>query len=75
MNVSVSENEYNASLLNESNVAISFSGTVDMVDGAENCDNEYILNVMTELDGTKRQLACERQRIMELEDQLSSLSK
>lgn len=75
MNISVSENEINASLLNESNTAISFLGTIDMVDGAENCDNEYILNVMTELDGTKRQLACERQRIMELEDQLSSLSK
>lgn len=39
------------------------------------CDNEEIETIITELDGTKRQLAAERQRVSELEDQLSSLSK
>lgn len=50
---------------------------IDEVDRTfvENCDNEEILNIITELDGTKRQLTAERQRISELEDQLSSLSK
>lgn len=33
------------------------------------------MNIITELDGTKRQLTVERQRVTELEDQLSSLSK
>lgn len=42
---------------------------------AETCDNEEILTIITELDGTKRQLTAERQRVSELEDQLSSLSK
>lgn len=41
----------------------------------ETCDNEEILTIITELDGTKRQLTAERQRVSELEDQLSSLSK
>lgn len=42
---------------------------------AETCDNEEIMNIITDLDGTKRQLNAERQRVSELEDQLSSLSK
>lgn len=52
-------------------------GGVDEVDRrlAETCDNEEIMNIITELDGTKRQLNVERQRVSELEDQLSSLSK
>lgn len=41
---------------------------------AVTCDNEEIVTIITELDGTKRQLAAERQRVSELEDQLSSLS-
>lgn len=50
---------------------------VDEVDRrlAETCDNEEIMNIITELDGTKRQLNVERLRVSELEDQLSSLSK
>ena len=50
---------------------------IDEVDRrlAETCDNEEIMNIITELDGTKRQLNAERQRVSELEDQLSSLSK
>lgn len=50
---------------------------IDEVDRrlAETCDNEEIENIITELDGTKRQLNAERQRVSELEDQLSSLSK
>lgn len=40
-----------------------------------NCDNEEILNIMAELDASRRQLNNERQRVSELEDQLSSLSK
>ncbi|XP_055297106.1 cerebellar degeneration-related protein 2 isoform X2 [Sitodiplosis mosellana] len=48
---------------------------IDEVDRrlAETCDNEEIMNIITELDGTKRQLNAERQRVSELEDQLSSL--
>lgn len=41
----------------------------------EHCDNDEIINIITEFDGTKRQLTAERQRVTELEDQLSSLSK
>lgn len=50
---------------------------IDEVDRrlAETCDNEEIMNIITEMDGTKRQLNAERQRVSELEDQLSSLSK
>lgn len=50
---------------------------IDEVDRrlAETCDNEEIMNIITEWDGTKRQLNAERQRVSELEDQLSSLSK
>lgn len=50
---------------------------VDEVDRSlvETCDNEEIMNIITEMDGTKRQLVAERQRVSELEDQLSSLSK
>lgn len=51
---------------------------IDEVDrrlAAETCDNDEIMNIITELDGTKRQLNAERQRVSELEDQLSSLSK
>lgn len=50
---------------------------IDEVDQrlADTCDNEEIMNIITELDGTKRQLNAERQRVSELEDQLSSLSK
>lgn len=40
-----------------------------------NCDNEEILNIMAELEASRRQLNNERQRVSELEDQLSSLSK
>lgn len=49
---------------------------IDEVDRrlAESCDNEEIMNLITEWDGTKRQLNAERQRVSELEDQLSSLS-
>lgn len=47
----------------------------DLVDGPDHCDNEYIVHVMTELDGTKRQLVCEQHRVSELEEQLSALSK
>lgn len=49
---------------------------IDEVDRrlAETCDNEEIMNIITEMDGTKRQLNAERQRVSELEDQLSSLS-
>ncbi|XP_031622778.1 cerebellar degeneration-related protein 2 isoform X2 [Contarinia nasturtii] len=47
---------------------------VDEVDRlAETCDSAEILDMITELDGTKRQLNAERQRVSELEDQLSSL--
>lgn len=50
---------------------------VDEVDQrlADTCDNEEIITIITELDGTKRLLISERQRVSELEDQLSSLSK
>lgn len=50
---------------------------IDEVDRtlAETCDNEEIMTIITDLDGTKRQLNAERQRVSELEDQLSSLSK
>lgn len=51
---------------------------IDEVDrrlAAETCDNDEIMNIITEMDGTKRQLNAERQRVSELEDQLSSLSK
>lgn len=50
---------------------------VDEVDQdlVTNCDNEEILNIMSELEANKRQLNNERQRVSELEDQLSSLSK
>lgn len=50
---------------------------IDEVDRrfAEHCDNEEIINIITDLDGTKRQLVVERQRVTELEDQLSSLSE
>lgn len=50
---------------------------IDEVDRrfTEHCDNEEIIHMITELDGTKRQLGAERQRVTELEDQLSSLSK
>lgn len=41
---------------------------------AVTCDSEEIVTIITELDGTKRHLAAERQRVSELEDQLSSLS-
>lgn len=49
--------------------------TSDLVDGVEHCDNEYILGVMTDLDITKRRFADEQQRVSELEEQLSALSK
>lgn len=42
---------------------------------AETCDNEEIMTIITEFDVTQRQLNAERQRVSELEDQLSSLSK
>lgn len=48
--------------------------TADMVDGAEHCDNEYIMGMMTDLDVTKRRLADEMHRVSELEEQLSALS-
>lgn len=50
---------------------------IDEVDNrlSEHCDSDEIIGLITELDGTKRQLAAERQRVTELEDQLSSLSK
>lgn len=49
---------------------------IDEVDRlAETCDNEEIMTIITEFDVTKRQLNTERQRVSELEDQLSSLSK
>lgn len=53
------------------------AASIDEVDRkfAETCDNEDILNIITELNDTKRQLRDERQRGTELEDQLSSLSK
>lgn len=49
---------------------------VDEVDRrlVESCDSEEIMHIITELEGTKRQLNAERQRVSELEDQLSSLS-
>lgn len=48
---------------------------IDEVDRqlAATCDSEELENILTELDGTKRQLNSERQRVSELEDQLSSL--
>lgn len=49
--------------------------SLDLVDGSEHFDNEYMLHVVTELDGTKRQLNCEQHRVSELEEQLSALSK
>lgn len=50
---------------------------IDEVDRqlAATCDSEELENILTELDGTKRQLNSERQRVSELEDQLSSLGK
>lgn len=33
------------------------------------------MNIVAEMDCTKRQLAVERQRVIELEEQLTSLSK
>lgn len=60
---------------------ISFSRSasygIDEVDRRLNepCDNEEILTIINELDATKRQLIAEQQRVSELEDQLSSLSK
>lgn len=50
---------------------------IDEVDNrlSEHCDSDEIIGLITELEGTKRQLAAERQRLSELEDQLSSLSK
>lgn len=49
---------------------------VDEVDRrlAETCDNDEIINIITELEAAKRQLNAERLRVAELEDQLSSLS-
>lgn len=43
--------------------------------GVDEVDHSEIINIITELEGTKRQLNVERQRVSELEDQLSSLSK
>lgn len=57
------------------NLAETIALSSDLIDGAENSDNEYILHVMTELDGTKRQLAFEQHHISELEEQLSALSE
>lgn len=52
---------------------------VDEVDqrqqAADTCDSEELETILTELDGTKRQLNSERLRVSELEDQLSSLSE
>lgn len=54
----------------------SLTNGADFVDGSafpEHCDSEDLMRIVTDHEATKRQLINERQRVSELEDQLSSL--